>query len=348
MTVTSDRRPLLELFLVLLFVPWLSNTSDGIPIPSFKLQDIVQGSDVVAVLNITTVRRIRETSRFIEHREFKGIDFVAEATCMRILKGNCPSNLSISYFVPNNFSGYRAPGEGTQLVFLRKVGDSYELADPYWPSFPAVSLLTSEGSQGESSKSVDQLVIHELSATIASNTVPARDKVSIVRIEYAIPKDNEEFNTALQQGAKSTVDDAYLANLMRSESLGRNDISELSIVVNGLLQESYTEPSRSAFLYAIGNRLSNPSAVSELARLLRARDANVRAAATSGLSHTGSKSATDALLLALHDSNADVRYHAVCGLADLAGEPQLHPSAYEFEHNSSKYISFWEEWSARR
>jgi HEAT repeat protein len=60
-----------------------------------------------------------------------------------------------------------------------------------------------------------------------------------------------------------------------------------------------------------------------------------------------SPAALNALSAAIDDADRDVRYRAVAGLAELAGENDWLPSMPEFIANETRYLEHWRAWIDR-
>lgn len=73
-----------------------------------------------------------------------------------------------------------------------------------------------------------------------------------------------------------------------------------------------------------------------------------RRAAAAALRHTGSNAAVDALSSALQDSDREVRYHAVLGLATITGLDEWGPSLELFDREEERYLTHWRAWAKSR
>ena len=85
-----------------------------------------------------------------------------------------------------------------------------------------------------------------------------------------------------------------------------------------------------------------------LTRLLGAQETETRRAAAAALAHSGSRAALEPLSLALNDADAQVRYNAVVGLADLTGQSDWRPNMDVFQSEEDKYLAHWKDWALKR
>ena len=72
----------------------------------------------------------------------------------------------------------------------------------------------------------------------------------------------------------------------------------------------------------------------------------MRQAAAHALRDTRSQRALAALILGLYNSDFEVRYYAVIGLAEITGTPQWRPLESDFKARESEYLTYWKSWGA--
>ena len=97
---------------------------------------------------------------------------------------------------------------------------------------------------------------------------------------------------------------------------------------------------------SIEGRVKSPAAVSTLATLLESSDVAVRRAAASALSDIATPAVVAPLAkVGLNDSDDDVRYFSVLGLAE-ATHAQDAPPMETFKADPSRYESFWRGWAS--
>jgi hypothetical protein len=70
--------------------------------------------------------------------------------------------------------------------------------------------------------------------------------------------------------------------------------------------------------------------------------------AAAALRHTGVDAAMEPLSIALQDSDREVRYQAVLGLATITGKAEWGPTLNLFERDEQRYLTYWRERMRRR
>jgi HEAT repeat protein len=76
---------------------------------------------------------------------------------------------------------------------------------------------------------------------------------------------------------------------------------------------------------------------------------NLRRGASAGLRNTRDPAAVEPLTRALHDSDRDVQYQAVIGLAEITGTTgEWAPGYGLFLRAPERYVNHWQEWAKER
>jgi HEAT repeat protein len=95
---------------------------------------------------------------------------------------------------------------------------------------------------------------------------------------------------------------------------------------------------------AIEASVKDPKAIPTLVRLLHAPEVPVRRAAAAALRNTRDPAAIGPLTEALDDSDRDVRYQGVIGLAEITGADSQWAPAYDtFLNNQGRYLTYWRD-----
>ncbi len=326
-------------FLCLLVVVW----SHAVGVPNLHINELVNASDLIAIVDITSLKMIRPAPPIVfRDQMLEAQALSSEVQVRRTIKGLASGHLTIKYTVPKLFIGYRTLQPGTRIVFLRREGAEYTVANPYYPDFPAVSSLQAQPAESPGSDYVTA-VVHEMVAVIASDIASPEEKAQILQVSYALPSSNNVI-AALQEGLLRAGDDG-LKQRLQSELIRLGDITELPEVARLLLTNSVSPNQKIGFLYVIGNSVRVPGALPALELLLRAGDSSIRTSAMEALWHIADPRATNVLVSGLEDPSRDVRYYAVRGLAEITGEIQWGPSISEFQEHEQQYLAHWREWS---
>jgi hypothetical protein len=259
------------------------------------------------------------------------------------VKGSGPSEMTVRYVLPVEFVGYVRIQTGLRLVFLKSDRDGFTVANPYYPDLPAVN-VTVIGTAMDNEEQVCQAVFHELADVLGSVEASITDKFQVLQISFAIPA-NAYFISSLKQGVNvATTQQLRLA--LQAQLLISGDVSEFAEIARELRDNAMPPQSRAGLLYAIGNWVKNPSVVPELTSLAGNHDAALRTAAAEALWHIADPTSKGTLATLLDDSDRNVRYYAVRGLADITGQNLWGPSVPEFQEHEAYYLVHWRQWAS--
>jgi len=319
----------------------LASRCHAVGVPNLKIAQLVALSDVIAIAQVYEVRDAGATAPISFRSELLASEaYVADLDVRLAIKGSAPRHLSVKYGLPNAFIGYQGLRQGTRMVFLRKRGDEFDLADPYHPDLPATTEARLALAQGDYVAAVE----HEMLAVIASSSTAASQKSEILRFDYALPRDGNTID-ALKSGLPNAGDED-LRQRIEGELVHFGDTSELPNIVSLLLRNSATSNQRVWLLYVIGNNVTDPLAIPALQPLLGSTDNPIREAAAQALWHIGHPAAISSLLRALEDPDVSVRFYAVRGCADIANELGWGgPSESEFQGHEQRYLDHWRAWA---
>ena len=309
-----------------------------------QLEQLVATSDVIAVVDISSIQNIGAIEAEVDGSRVKATQSRADAVLLRDIKGPCPERLTIGFYRTHVFVGYPGIATGPQMVFLKQSKEGYVFADLHFPSLPAIAGATSPPGLASGEAPV-QRVVAELGRVISSAAAPARDKWAVLARAYAVPK-SASFSSALELGVQGANDD--LKYRMQAELMARDDLSQLSAAERLLRTGSPNAKQKELFLSVIANQIKNPDAAPVLANLLHSGDAETRTAGAEALWHSADIRAVPDLVKALQDENEQVRFYAVRALAELNHEPGWGPSRVEFQERQQQYLSHWQDWAAAR
>jgi len=302
---------------------------------------MIRDADLIVVGRIVSVSNKGAETLNIAGSSVPVRRMIAEITVTSTLKGQSINSVWFAFFVSDLRAFRMVPAAQFAMFFLRQTGlQEYVVLNPYYPSIVALpNGPVNEGS--ELDKVVGQLV-HVLRAPLASQN----ERLDAIDALDTINTPNS--TAALQRTFHSQ--DLTLKLLAGAALLRRNETSPLNVVATTLLQDptSVSESILANLSFAIETGVKDPRAIPELSRLLSAREVRVRRAAAAGLRHTGAMDAISALGQALKDSDHDVRYEAVIGLAEITGQYEWGPSIDLFRREERHYIVHWQEWVKQR
>jgi HEAT repeat protein len=216
----------------------------------------------------------------------------------------------------------------------------YVVLNPYYPF-----IVASTNAPVARGSDLDR-VIAEVAQVFSVSTASLDDRRRAVDVLARVK--TASAMAALRVAAK--VPDAPVRLRAFAALLRQNDISLLSSVEDILVSppENIDPGLLRNLAFAIQDGIKNQEAIPVLARLLRASDPQTRRAAASALRHTEAQGAIEPLLTGLEDSDREVRYQAVLGLATITGEGDWGPSLDLFGRDEQRYLTHWREWAKTR
>ncbi len=311
-------------------------------IPTLNLTELIDSADMIIVGRVREIREVASGTVEIDQirlpAKVLGGNIIVTAT----LRGDAglekvPLQFSLP-ITPGGDIGYRGiPNESYRLIFLKRSGQNFDFANPYYPSFPAVA-----GTPVQGDGTVDQ-VVNQLAATIQSPQVSSGEKMELL---FALRGSNSPILVKALRKALTTSDKVLQLSIAAA-LLERNDLSALAIGKDALV---HPDPNVPGYLLvnlssAISAGLTDEHAVPQLALILKnAPEAFGRRSAASALRNTASRTALAPLSTALNDPDFEVRYYGVIGLAEITGQNDWRPLLEEFQNSQQKYLSHWREW----
>jgi hypothetical protein len=311
---------------------------------TFDIQTHVNSAEVIVVGLVQTRFQAGTGEMEIRGRNFTSRVFQAELRVDRVLKGrSVPRQLRLSFETPVSPAGslgYKGlVAQSYVLVFLKRTERQFALANPFLPSFPAVPHV-------QDAPSADPLaaVLHELDSVIESPVIAAPEKIGLI---YRLGATPSEVAAAILRQHLESKDVSIRASVVAA-LLEQRDLAALAVAEKLLLKPPEDIPKYliTNISSAIARYVTDDAAIPPLRRLLAAADAHTRRAAALALRNTQSPRALPSLVLALDDSDQEVRYYAVIGLAEITGDSEWRPLMDEFGTEEATYISHWRQWAA--
>jgi len=311
------------------------------PIPILDVAQLTKKADVIAVGEATSVQESGNTIIDVEYEKVPARAMIAEVRADQVLKGPSESLLKVRFFLPEAPVGYQSIRPlSYRLFFLKNSGNYYEFVSPYCPSIVAAPGIRAQGN------SVLDRVVGQVAGVLQSPRSPIEQKREAV---YVLSRTESPAATiALRPGLRE--EDIIIQLGAAAALLEHNDISGLQIAEQALLNPNKGIP---AYLlhnlsYAISEGLQDERAIPALTRLLQAHNIETRRAAASALRHTASHSAIPPLIAALQDSDFEVRYYSVIGLAEITGQNEWRPNMDDFRSKELRYLNYWRDWGRTR
>ncbi len=253
---------------------------------------------------------------------------------IEILKRSQP-DIPLTIQVAKSDSGELQSGSqlsviGLRVFFLARVDD--EIYEEKYPSLP---WLESGHLEGDPLKTITDGEC----AVIASKKSSVSEKLEAIRglKKLGAP--------CIFPSLRGLVAQQLPVVSMRAERdlIERNDIELLPQVVDLVTSQPTADPHgvKAGLLSAIANGIKSPAAIPILDPLLSSPIVAQRWAAASALKNIGTPACVSRLKILLFDKSQDVRYVAATALADIMGEPAMHPSIPEFKEQESTYTNHW-------
>lgn len=325
-------------FIILLF----SVLGSSRPGPILDVDELTKKADLIVVGQVTSVREIGKEVLQTENERVPVRIMLGELRVDRVLKGTSdPPSLRFRFLLPEIFIGWSGVDPlSYRLFFLKVSAGELEFLSPYYPSLVAVPGVPVEGS------SAVERVVGQLGAVLLSPITSTGQKQEAI---YPLSRTKSPAATeVLRSGLREK--DVIVQLSVTAALLERNEISGLHIAEKALLNP---RPGIPQYLlhnlsYGISEGIKQEKAIPSLTRLLNATSPEVRRAAASALRHTGSRSAIDPLLSALGDSDLEVRYYSVVGLAEITGQSEWRPNMDDFLSDQQRYLNHWKDWARNR
>ncbi len=322
-----------------LIILLLSASAKGGPVPALNVNALVSESDLILVGRVSAVSEREQTNVDVGGLSRTAMRMAASLHPDRILKGQTNEATIYFEFVKADFGPFKPVAAGQfGIFFLRRRSGSYEVTSPYYP------FLVAGPRQPTDTGNVLENVIAEFANVIKLNMPrPARiEAVDVLR---------QVSSKTATEALRHAVADPDLSVRMRAHAalLWRNEISAMNEAVDLLLSPPHgAEQYLVASLAASIEGVSDQDAIVFLKRLRSSRQPYVRRATAAALRRTGAAGAIQPLLLLLSDSDQQVRYQAVLGLAEITGQHDWAPAIDLFQRDEQPYLEHWKLWGKTR
>jgi hypothetical protein len=344
MKATISMRRTSILISCIALVLFCTGKADAAGIPELNLAELIDAADLIAVGKVQGIREISTGEIQINEKQFPAKVLGGEIVVTATLKGGSvldriPLQFSLP-ITPAGSVGYRGiPSESYRLVFLKRSGPNFGFVSPYYPFFPAVAGIPVRGDS-----TMDQ-VVYQLAAAVQGPQISRDEKMTLL---FALRGSNSPMLIAALRSALAT-NDKVLQLSIAAALLERNDLSALAISRDALL---HPEPKVPRYVLvnlssAISTGLRDDRGIPDLSEILKkAPEAYGRRSAASALRNTASRNAIAPLGAALRDSDLEVRYYAVIGLAEITNNSEWRPLMDEFQSHEQRYLTYWRDWVA--
>lgn len=332
----------LMLSTLLLIISLCTPLANAIPIVIVTLPNLTRDADLIVVSTIISVRQEGTISITVRGIETPARRMVATLNVHRVIKGsvNGPS-LSFEFVMPNLPAGYVeiAPMQVGMFFLRATMPQRYALLNPYYPFLTAY--LDAPITEGNALDRVTTEIAFSLTAPQTSAEERRRIIILLSRVETSVA------TAALERAV--TVLDRELRLMVAGVLLSRNNLLLIRLAEDALMHPP-PDVNRDILRGLAGgvSGVRDAQAISFLTRLLSSPDVHTRRGASSALRHTGTDAVIEPLTRALDDSDREVRYNAVLGLAIATEQYEWGASVDLFEREEQRYLNYWREWARTR
>jgi len=311
------------------------------PGPVLDLTSMIEHADLIVVGQVVSVRDNGRKVVPDKERGYEGQQMTAALNVTRTLKG--PEKigpLEFEIFAPAFGSGYAVVSpKQFGMFFLKTEKGKYAVLDPYYPF-----VIAPRQHHALVGADTDR-VVGEIVYILADRTSSEEDRRKAV---YVL--DGAHVASATEALRLATHDADTVVRLQALAALlKRNDISQLNIAEDILLRQppNIEQYLKSNLAAALGG-IKDSRAIPVLTHLLAASEVRVRRRAAAALRQMGGTDSIPALVIALNDSDAGVRYEGVVGLAEITSQYEWAPSVEVFQKDEQRYLTHWREWARTR
>ena len=315
------------------------------PVPALDVSRLTSEASIIAVGAVTSIRE-EECGNFeIRGQLIPACRMTASFRAARVLKGEAAVELSFRFFSPDQPVGFASlTAEQFGMFFFRSSSEGVVLVSPYHPFIVAARQGCRANSNGLTG------VVTELECVLQSPVTSTRERAEAIGGLTSVK--TADANSVLTRASR--VLPAPLNILAAFVLLSRNDISVLPLIEQALQHtpvlviEDVGYRLETNLCVALGY-IKDPAAIPALTRLSEVADVKTRRGAVSGLRNVGTEATVEPLSKALYDSDWEVRWVAVMGLAGIIDEGgSWYPAYDEFRRNEQHYLNHWRERVRRR
>ena len=309
-------------------------------LPPLDLKHLVGKTDIIVVGRVAGVREGGPALARTASGEFPARAMTATLQVDAVLKGQSPGrSVEFGYVRPEEMIGYWPIGAGEYgAFFLKNAPSGFAVVDPYHPYVVAVPGATVTG------RTAFDRVVAVLASALESQT--ASRNVHVMARSALEQTPGPEATEALLMGARARREDVRyhcVAALLR-----RNNINYLRDAAEILFHPPAGPEPDWVEDIALGlSGVRDPRAIPLLSEILaKSPLVNARRSAAGDLRGMQDPKAVKPLVHGLYDTDIEVQYFAVIGLAVKTGAvTEWSPAEGAFRTDPHKYIAHWRDWA---
>lgn len=318
---------------------WIATLALAVPVPLLDIVQLFDTSDIVVVAAPQRFSVLGKETLNVYGRSVSAKAMSVELAVLRTLKGSVvTSSLPVRYYDPDEPIGYaRVIPEATAIFFVKVENGARYFTSRYYPFVVA----SAECSESRTAGNVNAIVA-ELGCVLTETAgTEDRRRSSVYALDHL---ETDSATKALQlalTNPSATARVGAIAALLR-----RGDLSALLVAEPLFLDTGgASEDTRHNLAYALASGVRASESIPVLQRILHSPDVILRRAAAEALRHTASPKAIDDLVEAINDSDREVRYFGVIGLAEITGQDNWAPSVDYFALHEAAFLQHWREWA---
>lgn len=315
------------------------------PEPELDVPALVTNSSVIVVGQVTQVTTAGATTVTVNGQSLTAKRVNLTISVTRVMKGTVGATITNQVLIPSQGVGY--PGVGTStfgLWFCQGPSQPYTPTDPFHPFLSASSrtpitqsnpLDKAAGEIGNVLGGSDKSVEEQAQAVVILQNILR--KTSSAPAVTALQTTVQDVNSLVRYDAAAVL-------------INRNDVTTLNSIADALMQSSgISTETLNGLSSALQDGITDPTALDTLTRLVSAPSVEIRRGAAGALRNLKIAAIVQPLSLALDDSDQEVRYQAIMGLAEYGNDPNdddFTPAFEDFQANEQEYLDYWKTWAA--
>jgi hypothetical protein len=313
-------------------------SSYGELVPSLALKELAAKSDLIASGTVVNSNAVRQVVITIAANSVPATEYKAELQVSNVIKGSA-DRTSFYFYIPAHGMGYRGIGNQSQGLFflLKDAEGNLHPTDPYHPFLDSVD-CESAMKQTDPFERILRCILRL--ATRPTATVDLRTQ-ALRWLDLANPP------SKILEGLKPLLKDPSPSISLRAAAIlcAHGDESVLEPAVEIVERQAAAADQLTARILGLALRsVKQPRSVPFLAQFLARGSPVMRQGAAVGLRNVGVQAGIPPLILALDDSDHQVRFLAILGLVQLSGDYSWSPTEEDFQSDESKYLSHWKSW----
>jgi len=323
----------------------LDCAATAVHIPSAR--ELAGKSDIVAKVRVLSVKQVSfESTRMPNGDVNEVISFEAQLQTIYVLTGELAPVATLRYQINNSGSLSARVDAGTvRLLFLKQGTDAASFADPVKSALPADPISPVLASQAPT---FEERLRGEFLGALDSND-PEVVGASVAALgDLGLTNDEtQKVAPFVSSPDRALAGDALVALLKSGHYEYLNDA--ISYMCGDAPGDSKLI-SRQCRLKTVLCKITDPAVTVRLIGVMDSPAVDLRFSAAYALRNTKVRGAVPAFVKGLQDSDVEVRYQCLMGLAEtVEGEyaPEQGPSRALFDKDETKYIRFWQDWWER-